>query len=83
MPASMFCLLTLLLFGSLVSLATGKSHFTALSFYEEPHDIYYVSATSPAILKCQIENARTGFFKCNGKWSSYDSSSNSNIVQVN
>lgn len=51
----------------------------SLEFYQEPSDTY-VTKNSPAILKCKIENARTGFFKCNDRWS--QEPSNSKIIQI-
>jgi hypothetical protein len=50
-----------------------------LRFYEEPTDAY-VTRTQPAILKCKIENARSGFFKCNDHWTQHPTSSR--IIQV-
>jgi hypothetical protein len=56
------------------------SNTISLAFYEQPSDTY-LTKSSPAILKCKIENARTGFFKCNNEWS--QEPINSKIVQVN
>ncbi len=35
-----------------------------LAFIEQPSDTY-LTASQPAILKCKIQNARSGFFNCN------------------
>ncbi len=51
-----------------------------LGFYEQPQAVYYASSSTPAHLKCQLENARTGFFKCNKD--STRSSSSSSFVQI-
>jgi hypothetical protein len=50
-----------------------------LQFYDEPSDVY-LTKNQPAILKCKIENARTGFFKCNNQWS--QEHSNSKMIQI-
>jgi netrin receptor unc-5 len=52
-----------------------------LKFYEEPTTTYLTKNT-PAILKCKIENARTGFFKCNDKWSQDGPNYSSKIIQI-
>ena len=51
----------------------------ALRFYEEPVDTF-LTKSQPAILRCKIENARTGFFKCNDQWSPEPATSR--IIQV-
>ena len=50
-----------------------------IKFIEEPVDSY-VTKKSPAILKCKIENASTGYFKCNDQWS--QDPALSKIVQI-
>lgn len=50
-----------------------------LKFTEEPSTTF-LTKTTPAILRCKIENARTGFFKCNDQWS--QDPVNSKIIQV-
>ncbi len=51
-----------------------------LKFYEEPEDTYLIK-NIPKTLKCKIENARTGFFKCNNEWIQEDLIS-SKTIQV-
>ena len=51
-----------------------------LRFVEEPTDTY-LTKSIPAVLKCKIENARTGFFKCNNQWS--QDQTNTKTIQVN
>lgn len=57
----------------LLAILTGCVHSGGhvsehLMFAEEPTDTYLTENTS-AILKCRIENARGGLFKCNNQWS--------------
>lgn len=51
-----------------------------LKFFEEPLDTYFISNSPVVTLKCKLENARTGFFKCNDKWMELESTSK--IIQV-
>lgn len=57
----------------------GKLNANLLSFYEEPEDSF-LTKDQPAVLKCKIENARSGFFKCNDHWS--PDSTNSRVIQI-
>ena len=68
------------IFGYFFLISKFNSSLDELKFYEEPANTY-LTKTTPAILKCKIENARTGFFKCNDQWS--QDPINSKIVQVN
>jgi netrin receptor unc-5 len=53
---------------------------TELKFFEEPTDTYFNANLPMLTLKCKLENARTGFFKCNDKW--MPSESTSKTIQV-
>lgn len=63
---------------ALLTLA-GKLSASLLSFYEKPEDSF-LTKDQPAVLKCKIENAKSGFFKCNDHWS--PDSTNSRLIQI-
>lgn len=63
-------------FGYLLMIVSGSKQ---MRFYEEPSDAY-LAKNQPAILRCKIENARAGFFRCNDN--SSPESATSRIIQI-